>query len=499
MTGPVGALDADILRSLALTYVSRWSASVRELLLAPIGHGTAHSLEDAREALRRVVPDALASSLVPLAVVDEASLACVVLNPLSDGDRSLAPGTVVRLFLGEVAPEHQLAVLDVDPLLYIASLEEELLARETGLTRMLDEIGPAYEHAFIDQDRRPRDFVVRPVRLACQNVVVGYAAIAQDSAFDGLSVPAWMTAEVPHVATHEANRAMAALTLCDAFARGGTMEVRFDRPASVNLDGRTIRYAGHPEGRVPAGLRRYGRATGVPLGVDDPASISPAEARELFLAVTPMPRGLRARVGAAVAADGISPERICYALLSQVWRELELELLLATSEYGASVLAGGAAWTHRSLRQAEADACRGALMAGMYFRRLNGRDGAGATDDVRVVEDVSAGVTWTVHEDTAAVEYHLSDPTVPPWAAGDSALPVADVSLTVLPRVHVSDRDLAVVRALRTRGTAAALLVPQDAWLPAQADVPVLRCPDRLADLDRAIEDKLLTSRLARG
>ncbi|MEU1179917.1 hypothetical protein ABZ464_20120 [Streptomyces sp. NPDC005820] len=498
MTGPAGALDQDVLRSLAFTYVNQWSASVRELLLAPAAHGTAHTLEDARETLRRVVPADLLSSLVPLAVVDEASLACAVLKPLSDGDRTLAPGTVVRLFLGDVPPSRQLALLDVDPLLYIASLEEELSAREAGLTRMLDEIGPAYERAFIDHDRRPRDFVVRPVRLACQNVVVGYAAIAQDSAFDGLSVPAWMTAEVPHVATHEANRALAALMLCDAFARGGTIEVRFDRPASVHLDGRTIRYAGHPEGRVPAGLRRYGRTRGVPLGADDPASISPAEARELFLAVTPMPRGLRERVRSAVATDGIGPERVCYALLSQVWRELELELLLATSEQGASVLAGGADWTHRSLRQAESDVCRAALMAGMYFRRLNGRDSAGATDGVRIAEDVSAGVTWTVHEDTAAVEYHMPDPVIPPWSAHDSALPAAR-SLTVLPRVHVSDRDRAVVRALRTRGTAGALLLPQDTRLPFEADVPVLRCPDRLADLDRAIEEKLLTSRLARG
>lgn len=97
-------------------------------------------------------------------------------------------------------------------------------------------------------------------------------------------------------------------------------------------------------------------------------------------------------------------------------------------------------------------------MAGMYYRRLNGRDSAGATDGVRVVEDVSAGVTWTVHEDTAAVEYHLPEPTVPPWRASDSALPATVVSLTVLPRIYVSDGDLAVVRALRTHGAASAVV-----------------------------------------
>jgi hypothetical protein len=92
---------------------------------------------------------------------------------------------------------------------------------------------------------------------------------------------------------------------------------------------------------VPASLRRYGRTIGVALGADDPAVISPAEARELFLAITPMPSGLRSRVDAAISSDGILPERVCFTLLSQVWREIELDFILATSQRAGSILAGG--------------------------------------------------------------------------------------------------------------------------------------------------------------
>ena len=94
-------------------------------------------------------------------------------------------------------------------------------------------------------------------------MIVALAAFAQDSAFDGLSVVAWQTCEVPHVATHEANRALAALTLCDAFKSGGTMEIRFDRPARLTSTAGRIVFHGHPENAVPASLRRYGRTVGV--------------------------------------------------------------------------------------------------------------------------------------------------------------------------------------------------------------------------------------------
>jgi hypothetical protein len=286
--------------------------------------------------------------------------------------------------------------------------------------------------------------------LACQNVLVGLGAIAQDSSFDGLSVLAWQTCEVPHVATHEANRALAALTLCDAFARGGTMEIRFDRPAAIALDGRAIRYPGHPERRVPASLRRFGRTVGVTLGADDPAAISPREARELFMAVTPMPDDLRHRVRYAAERRGVTPERMCFSLLSQVWREIELDFLLATCDQAADVLSGGTDWTRRAQRQVESDVCRAALTAGMYYRRLNGRDSAaGDGDGARVVEDVSTGVGWRI-EDWGTVTYTLPGPVLPPWAPpGHDLAPTARVA--VVPRVHVTAPDVATCSSLPMR------------------------------------------------
>lgn len=487
----VALRDDGVEQSLGLLYAASWSKEVREILFAPTGFGTDRTLGDAYQLLADRGID-LSERLLPLCVVDEASIACVVMEDLA----GLQAGDVVRLILNDVEPNKQLALLDTNPLLYISSLDEEFAAREPGLKRVLDQIGPAYEASHLAHEKRPRDYVIRPVRIACQNVIVALGAIAQDSSFDGLSVVAWQTCEVPHVATHEANRALAALTLCDAFQNGGTMEVRFDREARVSVGSKPVRFQGHPEHAVPASLRRFGRTVGVALGAEDPAVITPAEARELFLAITRMPDDLRSRVETAVERRGITPERMCFSLLSQVWREVELDFMLATTARARSILDGGAAWTDRASRQAETQVCRGAVMTGMLFRRLNGSDAAAANEDVRVVEDRSKGVIWHVDEENGSVIYSGIDRSLPfPWTRAK----VNTDQLTVFPRAAATAEVVANIRATQS-ATLRAILLPSDVSVPAETgDVIVLRCPERLADIDKDIERRLLTSRISRG
>jgi len=209
---------------------------------------------------------------------------------------------------------------------------------------------------------------------------------------------------------------------------------------------------------------------------------------------------LRDRVAEATRTSGVSPERICFTLLSQTWREIEIDFLLACSGRAASILEGGADWRARGGRQAEMESCRAALMAGMYYRRLNGRDSAGAgSDGVRVVEDVSAGVAWEVYPDAGAILFSGCDMSegVPWLASGDLEI---RPEIAVLPRSYVTNETAAQLEAIGAMGVPAALALPLDAPLPnAWRGLPVLRCPDRRADLDQVVEGKLLTSRISRG
>ena len=101
-------------------------------------------------------------------------------------------------------------------------------------------IARIYYKKYVSTGVKPAGWVLRPVQIACQNVIVGLTALAHDSSIDGLRVPVYLSCEVPHLGTHEANRALSALILCDAFRNGGTMEIRFG--------------SAHREDAVPTGL-----------------------------------------------------------------------------------------------------------------------------------------------------------------------------------------------------------------------------------------------------
>src|SRR5437588_445093 len=100
-----------------------------------------------------------------------------------------------------------------------------------------------------------------------------------------------------------------------------------------------------------------------------------------------------------------SPERPCYPLMSQNWREIELDFMLAVSARAHSILTGGASVEDRGARQAESDVARAAVMLGMFYRRLDSKDTAtGDGAGLRVLEDNRHGVTWQVKPAEGAVE-----------------------------------------------------------------------------------------------
>lgn len=491
------------------------SSSLQGVVYEPHGQvGDEGSIDSAR-AVAESSPWPLPHNLIPIMACDDISYACVLASP-ADDDAVPGEGAVVRWHLTTEKPEHQAAVLDTAADTYLASVAEELSARDEGLHRMLDEIGPWYELNYLDEAKRPRDFVLRPVRLACQNVILAYAAFCQDSSFDGLSVIAWQACELSHVATHEGNRALTAMMLCDAYQSGGTMEIRFDRPQHLDgvradsKSGRLIdvpdrRYPGHPEMKVPASLRRYARTVGIDIEApdaehpQDPGYLSPSESRELFFAVTPMADDLAMRVETAAASGVASPERLCFTLLSGVWRDVELDFMLAVSERSGDILRGGSSWQSRPQRQAEAQVARASLMAGMLYGRLDTKDAAGADGQARVLEDNRVGVTWSVIEDIGAIAFGGLRAEQLPWQQ-DSVATEDDGDLVVLPRATPTASDVATVRSLSERALAA-MVVPSDADLRGLAtdEIHVMRCPDRRGELDLMIEGKLLTSRIARA
>lgn len=481
----------------------RWPAGVPRLLSGKIGRalealvywpdgdsGKPNSLAHGLSLLAAAVePPPL--NLLPLIPVDTRSIACAVcVTHEAWGDENgsasgPAPCEVVRWHLGAVPPSEQGAVIDSDAGRYLESVAEELASRPRILERVR-QVATRYQADFVQKDRRPKSHDLKPIQVACQNVIIGLATVYQDVTFDGLRVEHYLTCEAPHLAANEGDRALLAILLCEAFQCGGTMEIRFG--------------AARQEVGLPPGLMRYARSLSIPIGEDDPSAISPSEARRLFLAVTPMTDDLRARCADAMDRGLIGPERLCYTLMANYWDAHELDYILATSPRAVSILSGGADIVDRSARLAEIEICRAALMVGMLVRRIASQDGAGGGDGgVRVFEDSCAPVQMRVLEEVGAVAIS-GLPAGAPWLdRGVAPREGCDVLIAV-PRGLPIPADLQCVADLATAYPDAivALLIPADMAALLPPDQTRLLCPDRLAQIDAQVDRRLLSLGLGR-
>lgn len=469
----------------------RAGAELSELIYWPNGdQGRRNSLREGLELLGEAV-DPPPDNLLPLIAVDERSIACASCVSQSDWNAESdhlgpAPCEIVRWHLGVVPQEAQGAVLDVDAGEYLDSVAEELAERLGARERIL-RVAQDYQVRYVSKGERPRAHVLRPIQLACQNVVIGMATIEQDAQFDGLRVVDYVTCEVSHLATHEADRALAALILCDAFRNGGTMEVRF------GAKGR--------ERAVPPALRRLGRSIGLGLGEEDPCAITPLEARRLFLAVTPMEIGLRERYAALIDRGGLAPERVCYTLMAGIWSAPELDYILATSSRSLSILSGGGELAPTGRILSEYETCRAAIMIGTLIRRLSNADrAAGDSEGVRIFEDANAKVRWSVLDDVGAVLVDGDMGQVPWLEAGfDPGLPQGP--LLIVPRglPVPGDAELVAELAAQYPDSRVFLLCTRDLAGLVSGAAPLLIHPDRLREVDLQVEQKLLSMRVGRA
>src|SRR4051794_30345286 len=89
---------------------------------------------DPEDPALEALHDQLPPNYVPIDVVDDRSFACIVCQPANKPSDGL-PGPVVRWFTVPIKDERrQAALLDVDADFYLASVSQELSAREAGLT-----------------------------------------------------------------------------------------------------------------------------------------------------------------------------------------------------------------------------------------------------------------------------------------------------------------------------------------------------------------------------
>jgi hypothetical protein len=172
---------------------------------------------------------------MPVSFADDWSLACLATQDSEEFGWSA--GHIVRWHLDDIGLRYQGALLDTDLDLYILSLLKELGPAWSKGYNGIKRLAEKYQREFVEPNRTPKAYDLRPFQLACQNVIIGLAALRQEVSIDGEAAPYWLTCEAPHVATYEGARTLSALMLCDAFQSGGTMEASTEhRRAKDALD-----------------------------------------------------------------------------------------------------------------------------------------------------------------------------------------------------------------------------------------------------------------------
>ncbi|WP_298937428.1 hypothetical protein [uncultured Ruegeria sp.] len=435
--------------------------------------------------------DPIPRNLIPIMRIDESSVACAVglfEDEIDADDNAEYALKVVRWHVGRVPEQYQGELLDVDAFMFLESAYKAIDKREENKNSVM-KLAAKYQADFIANGSRPKSTDLRPVQLACQNVIIGLATLYQDQFFDGLRVPAYTTCQVPHLAANEGDRAMTAMLLCDAFQNGGTMEVRFGPH--------------YGEKSVPPSLMSYARSLGVEIGYEDEFAITPREARQLFLAVTPMPDDLEGRSMDVIDRGVISPERLCFSLMSGIWSAVELDYILATSSKVATIMNGGSSTEMRRARLSELETCRSAIMSGMLIKRLDNNDhAAGMNENVRVFEDGTDKSTWSISEEDGVLAIATSWEGRLHWAnpADDRADLEPEQGLIIVPRSLPTAADFTLVSTLKSEypSMTIALLTTSDMAALVPPETPLLTCPLRMGEIDQEAERRLSSLRVGR-
>lgn len=359
-----------------------------------------------------------------------------------------------------------------------------------------------YDHA--KGGKLPRNHIWRPYRYCIQDVVFGVTVVRHWREPNCLEVDVFLTADIPEYGPLAGARALTHFLLSEAYKCGGTMEIRFTR----NVEG----------GRIPRQLTELASALDVTFA--QPDRLLPAEAKDLYAALTGFSLSLRAALESLEAAGRIKMARACYVVNHGVWSREQVELLVLGSERPDSILAGEALPQQRHLYYHDLLHARAALMTGMLERILLQRERESEGGVPFDLEDDTRQFNVTFDGQLYAKTYESEEPIPIPWLHGvDARREVAGgMSFTVFVRAHdVADlmlhlaTDISDARAYREQvGRPVFVLVTHDFLrLPADrmkslsekasdAQVGLLVCPEEAAFFDQDAAQRLARSRVLR-
>jgi hypothetical protein len=387
-----------------------------------------------------------------------------------------------------------------------------------SLRRTRDHINSNLEFEHGTERKTPRGNVYRPYRLTIADHIVAVLVLRASEAFRLCEIDVLITLKPKGLEPHAIVRAALLFALSDAVRNGGSMALQFTAACGPGIPTKVVEAA---------------RDFKISLERGANGSVSPDEARRLYLHLCGLAAASQSRVFELSGRGFFSPERIGFLAASAVWPMPQLEMLLQACPHPELLLGSGVGPESRHLYALALAHGRAAVLGGLADRAIRYRD---RTIERAGSDDAIEGVTATLADarpsyanipcvaDYSSLGYiHGPIPQGHTWtnwsahSSGTVELRAGDRVL-ILPRGRGREeirlflkQDIAMASDSASRLKAMTLLVyPAELMelsdaerrgavaMARSAGVSLLACPESLANIDSEIERRMREGRRVR-
>lgn len=400
----------------------------------------------------------------------------------------------------------------------LGSVNATAVETVASIRRISDHISRGLEFEHGSDRKTPRGNVYRPYRLTIDETIASVIVLRASEAFRVCEIDVFLTTELPGIERGAATRAGLLFALSDAVRNGGSMGLQFTQACSSTA--------------VPPSVVATARKLNVRLGTAAQGTISPDEARQLYLRLTGLGDKARERALDLSRRGFFSPERVAFLIVTGVWPAAQAEMLLLGCPYPELLLGTGARPESRHLHALALAHGRSAILGGITERALRYQDGA---TNHETASNPTKGETFAI--DARPVYLNVRSETRPDvmgylhgplpndrvwqwWAVHPKTVTThrAGQRVLILPRPRGREetrmflaQDLAAAAKAGSAASARATLVYPAEFLEldegerteavrmaSARGVDILACPESIAALDAEAERRLREGRKLR-
>jgi len=304
-----------------------------------------------------------------------------------------------------------------------------------------------FDRNFTKRGRSPRDKDWRPVRFAVRDVVVAFVVARLEPRNNILQVDVFASYDADAIPGWSGTKYAMLYVLSQAYKCGSSMGISF----TSNKGARSV--------PVPEAVVVMAEDYGILLNSKHVAegSITPKQARHLFLAFSEFSPEAKTRIMELSVADLVAPERICYMVHHGTYTKEEMETILLGSEFPDHILLGKVTPEEFILYQDVIFRTRDTILGGSLDRALKLKEIVGEDGKVQDLEGDDRRIKIGFDPKFFAKIYDIEEETpFPAWYEGDEVVLSPGEKAVVMVRardradfMYYFEQDVEAIKSLK--------------------------------------------------